>query len=360
MDYRPNTASVLRLTLKATLKKHWFLITLGLVVAGGAFAPQALQPVADRVKSQTVVITVMFLMSLTLDLSHIVAALKQPGKVFLGVVLGFTLAPLGGWLAALYFWGRVPDFSVGTLIIAAMPCTLASATIWTRLAGGNEALSLLCTVASNGLSFCITPALLVLTLGHSVSLNPVEMLGKLFLTILLPVAAGQGVRGIAPLRGWATRHKLALSTASQCLILLMILSGVVKASLTARVQAGGFAWLDFEGLVLAIALVHGLAVVGCWFVSGAFGATRPDRLALIFAGSQKTLPAGLYVAGEFFPGYPLAPLPVLLYHALQLCMDSWIAARVRQPGEGSEREGPKRVGKEDQKASAGTDTVVLR
>jgi len=335
------------LNLKAKLKQHWFLVALWLVVGGGALAPQVFQPVTDRIKSQTVVLIVIFLMSVTLDLSHIVAALKRPGRVLLGVALGFGLVPLWGWGAALPFWGRVPDFSVGTLIITAMPCTLASATIWTRLAGGNDALSLLCTVASNSLSFCVTPFLLMVTLGHSATLDPREMLGKLFLTILLPVMVGQGVRGIAALRQWATERKRTLSMISQMLILSMILSGIVKASLAVREQATGFAWLDFGGLVLAIALVHGLALAGCWWIAGAFRVPWADRLALTFAGSQKTLPSGLYVASEFFPGYPLAPLPILLYHSLQLFMDSWVAAQAQQRGEKSDPEGPKGKGRKE-------------
>lgn len=328
--------------MKAKLKQQWFLIVLWLTVVGGAWAPRWFQPVTDRIKSQTVVLIILFLMSVTLDLSQIVAALKRPGRVLLGVALGFVLVPLWGWLAALPFWNRLPDFSVGTLIMTAMPCTLASATIWTRLAGGNDALSLLCTVASNGLSFCITPVLLVVTLGHSATLDPLEMLGKLFLTILLPVLAGQGVRGIARLRHWATEHKRTLSTASQILILSMILGGIVKASLAVREQSSGFAWLDFGGLVLAIAWVHGLALAGCWWISGALRVPWADRLALTFAGSQKTLPTGLYVASEFFPGYPLASLPILLYHSLQLFMDSWVAARAQRHGEGLEHEDAKK------------------
>jgi sodium/bile acid cotransporter 7 len=309
------------------------------VVAGAALAPRVLQPVSVYVKSQTVVIVVMFLMSVTLDLSQIVAALKQPGKVLLGVVLGYVLAPLFGWFAAQAFWKQSPDFSVGTLIIVAMPCTLASATIWTRLAGGNDALSLLCTVVSNGLSFALTPLLLVLTLGHSASLDPLDLLGKLFLNIFLPVVVGQVARAVAALRAFATARKVALSMVSQLLILSMIMSGIIKASLTVRESAAGFAWLDFGGLVLAIAVVHGLALVGCWIVARAFHLPRRDRLALLFAGSQKTLPAGLYVADNFFPTYHLATLPILLYHSLQLVLDSWVANEVQRRGERLEHEG---------------------
>ena len=324
--------------MKEKLKKQWFLIALWLVVAGAALAPGILKPLADFIKSQIIVILVMFLMSVTLDLGQIVAALKQPGKVALGVVLGYVLVPLFGWLAAFLFWPRSPDFSVGTIIMAAMPCTLASATIWTRLAGGNDAISLLCTVVSNSLSFAVTPFLLLLTLGHSATPDPVKMLSKLFLTIVLPVVVGQGVRAVATWRTLVTERKATLSILSQLLILSIVLSGLTKASLIIRESAAGFAWLDFGLLILAVGAVHGLALVGCWIVSGAFRLPRPDRLALLFAGSQKTLPAGLYVADVFFPAYHLATLPILLYHSLQLIMDSWVANEAQRRREQLEQE----------------------
>ena len=324
--------------MKEKLKKQWFLIALWLVVAGAALAPGILKPLAEFIKSQVIVILVMFLMSVTLDLGQIVAALKQPGKVALGVVLGYVLVPLFGWLAAFLFWQRSPDFSVGTIIMAAMPCTLASATIWTRLAGGNDAISLLCTVVSNSLSFAVTPFLLLLTLGYSATPDPVQMLSKLFLTIVLPVVVGQGVRAVATLRTLVTERKATLSILSQLLILSIVLSGLTKASLIIRESAAGFAWLDFGGLILAVAVVHGLALVGSWIVSGAFRLPRRDRLALLFAGSQKTLPAGLYVADVFFPTYHLAALPILLYHSLQLIMDSWVANEAQRREEQWEQE----------------------
>jgi len=322
----------------AKLPKQWFLFALWGVVGLAAAAPRLLEPIASRIQPQIIVIVVMFLMSVTLDTRHIVEAAQRPGVVLLGVALGYILVPLFGWVLALAFWGQQPDFAVGLLIMAAMPTTLASATIWTRLAGGNDAVSLLVTVVSNSLSFGLTPLVLLVTLGRAAHLDSLEILRKLFLTVVLPVLVGQGARTLPWLRQQVTVHKGGLSMLSQFLILSMVLGGMADASWKIWESAAGFAWLAFGGLIGAVAVMHGLALLSCWCVTRAARIARGDQVALLFAGSQKTLPAGLYVAGEFFSAQPLAPLPILLYHSLQLIIDSWVAQKAREsPSEESER-----------------------
>ena len=55
-----------------------------------------------------------------------------------------------------------PDFSFGLMIAASAPSTMAAASVWTRRAKGNDAVSLLVTILTNGFCFLVTPAWLVL------------------------------------------------------------------------------------------------------------------------------------------------------------------------------------------------------
>jgi sodium/bile acid cotransporter 7 len=57
---------------------------------------------------------------------------------------------------------------------------------------------------------------------------------------------------------------------------------------------------------------------------------RPDTIAVAFAGSQKTLMVGAYVA---LAVGPLAILPMVAYHAVQLFVDTLIADRWAQQGD---------------------------
>jgi sodium/bile acid cotransporter 7 len=64
------------------------------------------------------------------------------------------------------------------------------------------------------------------------------------------------------------------------------------------------------------------------------GLTWGDRIAVSFAGSQKTLPVALFVFGAYYrEEYPLAVLPLLLYHAGQLLIDTFLAERMAVGGE---------------------------
>jgi sodium/bile acid cotransporter 7 len=312
--------------------KRWFLLALTLVVLASVLAPEALLPLAERVDVRLVVIAILFLMSATLETSALVAALKQPAMVGLGVALGYVWVPAFGWASSFGLNRLTEDFGVGILIMCAMPCTLASATIWTRLAGGNDALSLLITVVSNGVSFLVSPLILYVTLGQSARLSPGDMIGKLFVTVVLPVVAGQLLRFWRPAAKAADNGKGFLSVVTRGLILSVIFSGLVKASLELRKSAGQVTYLDIAFLLLAVGAIHLLAVAGCWFVCRLLRVSRSDRLAILFAGSQKTLPAGLYVAAHFFGRFPLASIPILFYHAAQLVLDTYLADWARERG----------------------------
>ena len=71
----------------------------------------------------------------------------------------------------------------------------------------------------------------------------------------------------------------------------------------------------------AVAAGHGLAL-------GA-GMNRRDRIAIGFAGSQKTLMVGLHIALVYYGG--LAVLPMVAYHTGQLILDTiigdWLVRR---------------------------------
>ncbi|HTI50553.1 MAG TPA: bile acid:sodium symporter, partial [Planctomycetaceae bacterium] len=55
---------------------------------------------------------------------------------------------------------------------------------------------------------------------------------------------------------------------------------------------------------------------------------RAEAAAVAFAGSQKTLPIGIYVSGLFAAAFPFAMFPMLLYHTSQLFLDTWLASRM--------------------------------
>src|SRR5262249_60774152 len=105
---------------------------------------------------------------------------------------------------------------------------------------------------------------------------------------------------------------------------VLIAAAVDAAGQIDRISAG---W--FVATVVASVGVH-LAGVFLGLVGGRLPRLAPaDRIAVGFAASQKTLPVALLIFGGYYRrDYPLAVLPLLVYHAGQLLIDTLIAERL--------------------------------
>ncbi len=316
------------------LRRHWFLLAVACVVLVSFQWADLFEVYVRSIPVGWVVTFVMFLNGLTLPTPQFLGALKRPAQVIIGVVCGYVIVALLGYPASRCLELFNTDFAVGLLVISAMPTTVSSGVIWTRLAGGNDALTLLTTVASSGISFIAVPSTLFFTVGSFISLKPVEMLGRLVLVVLLPVGVAQGVRQIKRVSRLALQHKTLLSVIPQILILNMVFVGAVGGVLQMGRRSEQLAFKEFLILAVVTAGLHGLAAAACWMAGKGLRWNRADRLSLLFSGSQKTLPASLYICSRFFPSFPFATIPCVMYHVFQLIIDSWLAEMARQ-GEGT-------------------------
>ena len=70
--------------------------------------------------------------------------------------------------------------------------------------------------------------------------------------------------------------------------------------------------------------------LGAWALGGALRLDRPNRITLLYAGSQKSIAMGAPLASVLFA--PTAAgiilLPILLYHLAQLVMAAPLATRL--------------------------------
>ena len=310
-------------------KRHWFLLAVACVVLSAFQWAQLFEVYVRLNPTGGLVMLVMFLNGLTLPTPQFVKSLKRPVQIMIGVGCGYLIVALLGYPASKLLEGFNTDFAVGLLVISAMPTTLSSGIIWTRLAGGNDALALVTTVVSSGISFIAVPAILFITVGKFISLNPAEMIGRLVLVVLLPVVVAQGLRQIKAVSHLASRHKTLLSVIPQILILNVVFTGVVGGVLQMHRRGGHLGFTDFLILAAAAAGVHSLAAAACWMTGKALRWDRADRLSLLFSGSQKTLPASLYICAKFFPAFPFATIPCVMYHVFQLIIDSWLVEIAR-------------------------------
>lgn len=307
------------------LRKQWFLMALAAVLALGFTVPGPfLGPANSAPFRNSVVILVLFLMALPLNTADVWRSIKNPMPPLFGSFVNMGVLPLLAWAGSYLLSGQL---AIGLIVAAIAPCTLASAAVWTRRAGGNEIVSVLVTLITNGTCFVTAPFWLAVTTGTSAELEIASMVNRLALLVVLPMGAAQLLRQWGSVAETATRLKPVTTVLTQVGILTMVLVGAVRC----HANLAGTNWRETVGLgqlllmVVLAAGVHVIGLVTAYSVSGVLGMTRADRIATAIAGSQKTLMVGLFIAIEYFGG--LAILPMVTFHILQLFIDTLVADR---------------------------------
>jgi solute carrier family 10 (sodium/bile acid cotransporter), member 7 len=324
------------------LKKRWFLLALLVLIPSGLTIgaqadPDQVTKYAGLVPPQLITGFVLFLMSFSLDSRKLRSSLRTPGPVGWASLVNFGFIPLFAW--GLMTLQLSSDFQYGLMIAACVPCTMAAASVWTRRAGGNDAVSLLVTVLTNGLCFAITPLLLNITTSESgVELDFLRMFWRLVFAVLVPTLLGQAVRQLPGPGRFATRYKTMIGVVAQSSILIIVFSAACNAGIRLSDVEGRPGTSAVVLVLISCIVIHLVAMLVGYWGSGRLGFQRDDRIAVAFASSQKTLPIGVFIATDptMFGnpdllgsgiGIPFAVFPMLMYHASQLFIDTAVADR---------------------------------
>lgn len=309
-----------------TLRRRWFLILLAVTLLVGMIWAEQLAGVAEDLPREWIIGSVLLAMALPLRIDAMWATLRRPAPALLAVVMNLLVVPVLAWCASLLL---EDDLALGMIIAAAVPCTLASAAVWTRLAGGNDAISLLVTMITNLGCFLATPALIYFFTGRSDNeVQFADMARKLFVLIVLPIFAAQALRLVSRVGNWATSNKIVLSTYAQLGLLTIVFTGAVNCGLKLASLQGQLAPIagQIALMMVLVAVVHTVVWWLGYTAAAKVGMDRGEQLAVAFAGSQKTLMVGLAIALSYGG---LTVLPMLAYHIEQLLIDTVLADRYR-------------------------------
>jgi sodium/bile acid cotransporter 7 len=308
------------------LRHRWFLLTLIAVLALGTGWPHAMQSVTRRLSGEVILALTTFLMALPLATGELWRAVRKPGPAWLATLINSGFAPPLGWVASLVLSG---ELAAGMIVATTVPSTLASAAVLTRRAGGKEAIPFLVTMITNLSCFIVVPAWLwlLLSLQANVDFNAIVL--KLLLLVVLPIIVAQILRQWRPIGTQAARHKLLLGVLAQIGVLLMVLVGAVDCGLRlAELDSGSVITpANVALLIVAVVAVHAALVAIGLLLCRLLSIGRDDAIGVAFAGGQKTLMVGTFLATAVAP---LAILPMVTYHAAQLIIDTMIADWFRQ------------------------------
>ncbi|MEU0399537.1 bile acid:sodium symporter family protein [Streptomyces sp. NPDC006197] len=248
-------------------------------------------------------------------------------------VLGstFLVFPLLGLAARGLVPGVLtPQLYGGFLFLCLVPSTIQSSIAFTSIARGNVPAAICAGSFSSLAGIVLTPLLAALLLGDGAGGLSADALLKIVLQLLVPFLAGQFLRRWVG--GFLARHKKVLGHVDRGSILLVVYTafsqGMVAGIWHLVTPARLGALLAAEAVLLAVMLAL------TWYGAGRLGFDRADRIAIQFAGSKKSLAAGLPMASVLFgPQASLAVLPLMLFHQMQLMVCAVIAKRRSQDPE---------------------------
>ena len=241
------------------------------------------------------------------------------------LAVAFVLAALisfagGGFLG----WGLAKllhfeaDIASGILVMSVMAPTLSSVVVITHESNGNRVWAILLTVGLNLLSMFTIPAMLALMLsGTAVALPVMPLLLDLLASVLAPFLIGLILRRKLkkPAPAWINGLPVFL------IITLSYMAFASGRTTLMNSTAGTIALL-----VASLLALHFILMLAAIAAGALLGYKTPERKAIAFISSQKTLPTAIGILVSLGLAGGAAALPCVIYHFGQVLCDSVIAA----------------------------------
>ena len=277
--------------------------------------------------ANTAVFTLFLLYGLRLSRTEVFAGLGNHRLLIPLVAWVFGAMTLAG--AVLWHVGGAflpPLLALGFLYLGVLPSTVQSATAYSSLAGGNVASSVIAAALINILGVFISAPLFSLLAGGKSAAFHGGQLVKVLTMLLLPFVIGQVLQGFV--RKWVTGHKKLITVmdrASIGIAVYVAFSSAVEQGIWTRVDGAG--WLAVLG---GCALAMGFGYGGAWLLGGVVRQPRGDRIAMMFAGGQKSVAMGAPLATVLFPAASAGVIivPLVIYHLVQMVVAAPLATRL--------------------------------
>jgi len=274
------------------------------------------------------VVTIFLINGYQTVLSQIPLSGKLWATALVAILINLLISPFLGLTVASLL--ALPSAAaIGLIVIATVPSTLSSGIVMTQLAKGDGIKALFLTILLNLLGVFTIPLLLPVMLENTGTLNlsPWPLLKQLLIIVLIPFVLGMLGRRIIQL---SPRHWLVRYLPSSCVVITVWMS-VSASSETLREIS-----LPLIGsMIVAALLLHGALLL---LLIGSRRLYQPDRgewIALLFTASQKTLPVAIGVLAALDQPIGVALVACILFHFMQLLVDSMLATRLAKSTAGT-------------------------
>jgi sodium/bile acid cotransporter 7 len=313
--------------LASSLKIDGYILAIvGMVVLASLLPARGEAASVVGLATKVGIALVFFMHGSKLSREAVIAGLTHWRLHGLVLLTTFVLWPIVGLgTAALPAWIMPAALAPGVVYLACLPSTIQSQIGMTAIARGNVAAAVCGASVSNLLGMFVTPlAAGMLLQAQGNGLTAASFQAILF-QLLLPFLAGQALQ---PWIGdWVRARSGPLGYVDKGSILLVVynaFSGAVVAGIWTQVSG-----LDLARIILVCLVLLGLSLSFMIWVARSRKFSTEDEIAIVFGGSNKSLAAGVPMAGVLFPaatvGFIL--LPVMLYHQFQLMVCAAVAQR---------------------------------
>ncbi len=172
---------------------------------------------------------IMFGMGLTVARQDFQEVARRPRDVLIGVLSQFIIMPLLAVLLTLLI-PMSPEIAAGVILVGCCPGGTAS-NVMTYLSKGDLALSVACTSVTTLLAPIVTPLLVWLFASQYLPIDGLSMFVSIVKVVLLPLALGLLLQGLAPGLVKAVKPVLPLISVGGIVVIIAAVIAVNKVAL---------------------------------------------------------------------------------------------------------------------------------
>ena len=208
--------------------------------------------------------------------------------------------------------------------MSCMPPTLSSGVVLTEVAGGNVILALIFTIVLNIFALFTIPIMLSIGLKsiYPIDISPMLLFYNLLLIVFLPFAVGKTIR---KLTACFINNKILKLIPTLCILLAIWVCMSSSANSIKEIKI-----IDLLLILISVLIVHGILLFMNYIAGTLFKLDSANVKAMVFVGSQKTLPLAVFVISTLSLPEATALIVCIVFHFIQLFLDSLIASVVNR------------------------------
>jgi predicted Na+-dependent transporter len=211
------------------------------------------------------------------------------------------VAPITAWLVGIVFYPDEPLIRLGYLIGAAIPIGVTSI-IWTSLAKGNVATSLVAVTLDTFIVPFILPLFFNLVVGQSIKIDYVQMIGQLALMVTIPSLVAMLIHDWTKGAVIGFSQSVGGTTAK----LGMFIVTFINASMVMPQISWDLSIVKTLGVtLLVVSIGYSVGYFGSFFLKNR---SREFILTMIYSVGMRNNACGLVVALTYFPRSVAIPI----------------------------------------------------